>query len=78
MLKEKGVDSVRGYIGVEEKIVEGESVFIEKLIIVGVDANGKDMISSSDGLTLDDDNGDIYDFCDPCPEMCDPNSILNG
>lgn len=79
VIKEKKVDSVRGYLGVEEKIVEGEAVYIEKLIIVGVDANGKDMISSSNSLTLGDGDGDdIYDFTSPCPEVCDPKSPLNG
>lgn len=78
VIKEKGVASVRGYIGVEEIIVEGEPVFIEKLIIVGVDAAGKDMITSSNGVTLDDDGGDIYDFTNPCPNTCDDISPLNG
>ena len=30
VIKEPGVASVRGYIGVEETIIEGEPVFIEK------------------------------------------------
>jgi hypothetical protein len=75
---EEGAVSVRAYIGVEKMMVEGEKVYIEKLMIVGVDKNGKDMISSEDGLTLDDEGGDIYDFSQPCPEECDPNSPLNG
>ncbi|WP_299015614.1 hypothetical protein [uncultured Polaribacter sp.] len=79
VLAEEGVASVRGYIGVEKQIIEGEDVFIEKLIIVGVDANGKDMIKSSDGVTLDEDGGgDIYDFTNPCPEYCDDDSVLNS
>ncbi|MDX6745722.1 hypothetical protein SHK09_02860 [Polaribacter sp. PL03] len=78
VIKEQGVVSVRGYIGVEETVVEGDTVFIEKLIIVGVDANGKDMISSKDGLILDQESDDIYDFSDPCPNLCDPKSPLNG
>ena len=75
---DEGAASVRAYIGVEEMIIEKESVFIEKLMIVGVDKNGKDMISSKDGLTLDGDSGEIFDFSRPCPEECDPNSPLNG
>ncbi|WP_298767244.1 hypothetical protein [uncultured Polaribacter sp.] len=78
VIKEEGVASVRGYIGVEKQIIEGEDVFIEKLIIVGVDANGKDMITSSDGVTLDIGGGDLYDFTNPCPNMCDDISPLNG
>ncbi|MFK8059184.1 MAG: hypothetical protein AB8B78_03740 [Polaribacter sp.] len=80
VIKEKKVASVRGYLGVEEKIIEGEPVYIEKLIIVGVDANGKDMIklSKEDSEVLDPEDGDIYDFTDPCPATCDDGSPLNG
>lgn len=78
VLREKGTKSVRAYIGVEKKEVEGEIVFIEKLMLVGVDKNGKDMISSADGVTLDEEGGDIYDFSEPCPNLCDDESPLNG
>ena len=78
VIKEEGVTSVRGYIGVEEKIVEGEVVFEEKLMIVGVDANGKDMISSIDGVSLSSDSNDIFDFTTPCPTVCDTESPLNS
>ncbi len=47
-------------------------------MVVGVDKDGKDMISSFDGKSLDEDGGEIFDFSEPCPESCDPNSPLNG
>ena len=47
-------------------------------MFVGVDAKGKDMISSKDGETLDDDSGSIFDLTRPCPDSCDPGSPLNG
>ena len=72
----EGAASVRAYIGVEKIKVEGENVFIEKLMIVGVDANGKDMVSSKDGLTLDDESGEIFDFSTPCPTTCDQDSPI--
>lgn len=74
----EGAVAARAYLGVEKTKVEGETVFIEKLMFVGVDANGKDMISSSDGETLDDGPGGIYDATQPCPEVCDNSSPLNG
>ena len=74
----EGPTSVRAYIGVEKVIIEGENVYIEKLMIVGVDENGKDMISSKDGEILDPESGFIYDFSRPCPSLCDPGSPLNG
>ncbi|QTE24137.1 hypothetical protein [Polaribacter cellanae] len=80
VLQEEGVAGVRGYIGVEKLKVEGENVFIEKLMIVGVDKNGKDMLklSSEDADVLDSEGGDIYDFTEPCPSACDDDSPLNG
>jgi len=39
----------------------------QKLAYVGVDANGKDLISA-DHL--------IYDTTQPCPKCCDPSSPL--
>ncbi|QNM85417.1 hypothetical protein H9W90_14705 [Polaribacter pectinis] len=75
----EGVESIRAYIGVEKIDVKGkQSIFTEKLMIVGVDKNGKDMISSSDGLTLDDGKGEIFDFSEPCPHVCDEGSPING
>ena len=79
VLQEDGVEKIRAYIGVEKIQNKGQqTVFKEKLMIVGVDKNNKDMISSSDGLTLDDGEGDIYDFTEGCPDMCDEDSPLNG
>ncbi len=79
VLAEDGVESIRAYIGVEKIEVKGkQTVFTEKLMIVGVNKLGKDMISSSDGLTLDDGKGSIFDFSDPCPDVCDGDSPLNG
>ena len=40
---------------------------IQKLMFVGVDADGKDLI---------DDNHFIYDKSQPCPAKCDPSSVL--
>ncbi|MCL7764794.1 hypothetical protein MPF19_15325 [Polaribacter sp. Z014] len=73
----EGAVTVRAYLGVHKQKIEGEIVFEEKLIIVGVDANGKDMISSKDGKNLDKDSGDIYDLTSPCPDKCDNESPLN-
>ena len=52
-------------------------------MIVGVNAQGKDMISTKKGdnnlLVSDPEGGnDIYDFVKPCPTACDPGSPLNG
>ena len=80
VLNEDGVESVRAYLGVEKLRDKdtGKKYYVEKLMFVGVDANGKDMISSSDGITLDNGPLDIYDFSTPCPTTCDNQSPLNG
>lgn len=81
VLKEEGVVSVRAYIGVEKIENKGkQTVFTEKLMIVGVNKEGKDMLklSSENAEILDPEGGDIYDFSNPCPDVCDNDSPLNG
>lgn len=56
------VVDVRAYMGIDE---EG----IQKLMLVGVDATGNDLIDSKSGHY-------IYDFTAPCPTMCSVNSPL--
>jgi len=71
VLAEKGVASVRAYLGVDENNVE-------KLMIVGVDEKGKDMITLTKDNSLKGDDGDIWDFTEPCPTNCDESSPLYG
>ena len=82
VLNEKGVESIRAYIGVKETTNKNkEKQFEEKLLIVGVDENGKDLLpSSSLGKTLGAEGNDdgIFDFSRPCPDFCDTDSPLNG
>ena len=56
LLKETGAVDVRAYLGVDENEVE-------KLMIVGVDEDGNDMINDEAGWY-------IYDFSEPCPNKC--------
>lgn len=60
LLRTADVVNVRAYMGVDDK-------GIQKLMLVGVDANGKDLI---------DANHLIYDKTHPCPDNCDPSSPL--
>ena len=60
LLATNGVVDVRAYMGVDE-------TGTQKLMFVGVDADGKDLI---------DDNHFIYDKTQPCPAKCDPSSVL--
>jgi hypothetical protein len=80
VLEEKGVASVRAYLGVEKFVNEdtGSKIYKEKLMFVGVDADGKDMISTLGANLTDPEDGDIYDFTESCPDICDQNSPLNG
>jgi len=71
VLAEKGVASIRAYLGVDKN---GE----EKLMIVGVNAQGKDMLTLAKDGTLAVNGGDIFDFTRPCPSECDPDSPLNS
>ena len=73
----EGAVAARAYLGVEKTKVDGENVFIEKLMFVGVDKNGKDMISSNNGEDLNAASGGIFDATKPCPDTCDNTSPLN-
>jgi hypothetical protein len=56
VMNERNVLDVRAYLG-----IDGENT--ERLMIVGVDADGNDMIDESNGYF-------IYDFSQPCPTNC--------
>ncbi|MFN0216173.1 MAG: hypothetical protein ACKVT2_18090 [Saprospiraceae bacterium] len=65
MLKEVGTTSIRLYFGLD--------LNVEKLVLVAVDANGHDIINPTvGGQTI----SGTYDFCEPCPPVCDPLSPL--
>jgi hypothetical protein len=56
LLAEDKVVDIRAYIGVDE---EGKN----KLMLVGVDIDGNDLINEEKGQY-------IYDFTRPCPDTC--------
>lgn len=62
LLAEKGVQDVRAYVGIDENDEQ-------KLMLVGVDENGNDLIDEANGKI-------IFDFTKPCPSECDINSPL--
>jgi hypothetical protein len=80
VLAEDGVASIRGYLGVKETTDPntGKKKYEEKLMIVGVDKNGKDMLPKKSSELGDGDDDGIYDMTQPCPDYCDPDSPLNG
>jgi hypothetical protein len=80
VLEEVEVKSVRAYLGVEKFVNKdtGEKVYKEKLMIVGVNAEGKDMITNLKQGVLGAETGNIYDFTEACPDLCDETSPLNG
>ena len=47
-------------------------------MIVGVNAEDKDMIANLKEGALAAEAGDIYDFTEACPDLCDETSPLNG
>lgn len=62
LMGEPNVQDVRAYCGIDEN---GNY----KLMLVGVDANGVDLINEAAGAY-------IYDFTEPCPRTCDTTSPL--
>jgi hypothetical protein len=72
-IKSQGPDAkVRAYLGIDNGV--------EKLVIVGTRKNSNgvyvDLLPSSANETVGDGNS-IWDFSQPCPPECDPNSPLN-
>ena len=59
----KGAVSIRAYLGMS---ASGE----KKLLLVGVNDKGEDMIDYKDGQF-------VYDFTTPCPPMCREDSPLS-
>lgn len=79
VLQEDGIASARAYLGVDKFVNKdtGEKVYKEKLMIVGVNTEGKHMISQLKEDVLAAEAGDIYDFTEACPDLCDETSPLN-
>lgn len=62
LLDEKSTFDIRAYIGIDEN-------GINRLMLVGVDVDGNDLIDDANGKH-------IYDFTKPCPSTCDVHSPL--
>ncbi len=62
LMAQANVQDIRAYVGIDDKGVT-------KLMLVGVDANGNDLIDAANGYY-------IYDFTSSCPPVCDVNSPL--
>ena len=60
---ESGATGIRAYMGyTSSQLGNGEA----KLLLVGTDEEGSDMIDYENGLY-------VYDFTTPCPNMCSPS-----
>lgn len=64
VLNEPNVENLRAYLGIDDNNNP-------KLMIVGVDKNGVDLINYDLGLY-------VYDMTSPCPKNCDYTSPLMG
>lgn len=67
------LQGIRAYFAV--KVADKELPDDVTALIVAVDKHGKDIIPTSDALT-DAEGSEIYDFTQPCPTQCDPESPL--
>ena len=71
------LQGVRAYFAVKEDDMNLDDDITA--VIVPVDKNGADIIyknPGNGGLGDDDDDTEIYDFTQPCPDKCDPKSPL--
>ena len=62
LLAQGNVDDIRAYVGIDDNGTH-------KLMLVGVDKDGSDLIDA-------EKQEYIYDFTKPCPNFCDTKSPL--
>lgn len=75
ILNETGVEKVRLYLALAAS-PDNPDELMEKLICVGVDKEGRDIIIEPGSTDNEGDEGTgIYDFSNPCPPLC---SEANG
>lgn len=67
---QRPIKEVRVYFGIKDDGKEG-------LILVGVDKDGKDIITLPPKFEGDADDSGTYDFTKPCPSTCDETSPLS-
>jgi hypothetical protein len=78
VINQPGTVRVRFYLGLN--INEKTGIVTEKMICVGVDEKGHDMLPrlNEHGKQMEGTgDGEIYDFSHPCPDACDEKSPLN-
>ena len=73
LMNEPGVAHVRIYFGYDNASPSPSVPPPMKVMLVGVDSEGNDIIYSSEAQA----NSGIYDFAIPCPPTCDSNSPLS-
>ncbi|MFA6261308.1 MAG: hypothetical protein WC760_07570 [Bacteroidia bacterium] len=74
LMAESGINQVRIYFGYDSPEPNAGTPLPMKVMLVGVDAQGNDMIDLSPEATT----SGIYDFAVPCPSYCDANSPLSS
>jgi hypothetical protein len=70
---------IRAYLGIEEFKELDEFGMPKqefKLLMVGVDSNGKDMVAKEESAEAVGNSG-VYNYTIPCPSDCDQESPLN-
>lgn len=74
IMSEAGISQVRIYFGYDSPEPTAGTTMPMKVMLVGVDAEGNDIIYSTEAST----NSGIYDFAVPCPNYCDTSSPLSS
>ncbi|MEM6684567.1 MAG: hypothetical protein AAF617_02135 [Bacteroidota bacterium] len=72
LAQQTSVVGVRFYVGITQNEAEA---YIPDMIVVGVNAENQDVIVTDQTESEILVSG-IYDFALPCPELCDPDSLL--
>jgi hypothetical protein len=70
LVNDPRVAQVRVYFGYDQAEPAPSPTSPMKVMLVGVDAEGRDLVNEGEG------ESGIYDFATPCPPTCDPASPL--
>lgn len=71
LLNQSGCAGIRIYLG-----MKGDLSWT--YVMVGIDANGKDLVGAASGAAPADDGGAVEEQSVGCPPYCDTDSPLNG
>ena len=76
LLAQKRCVGIRMYYGL--KPADNEEGYIKQLVLVGVDAEGNDLVAKGEGEDVTSEDDLVVDRSSICPPDCGSGSVLDG